>query len=446
MMPDWRVEKELGAAYDAQQNLPEVTLSAGSSECPETFRLSSDLRRVERTVALRDGSRRRTSLPVRGVLDTSRIEQVELAALADAAFLQSVERPRVSAGAQKVRLADLFSGCGIMSLGVWEACRAIGRGCEPVVALDANPIPLRVYKENFPDSVVCCKPIEQVLDGQVGTGATDTERYFVKRIGRVDLLVGGPPCQGHSDLNNHTRRNDPKNWLYGRMARFAELVRPTHIIIENVSAVLHDRSAVVERTANELFRLGYAVDHDVAEVSLLGVAQRRRRHVMVASLERKPNVRRSLAAYAQEVRTVSWAIHDLVRRRQKSVLDSVGTPSTRTRERIEYLFRKNVDNLPNRLRPDCHRLKKHSYKSVYGRMLWDGPAQTVTSGFTSMGQGRYVHPKRRRTITPHEAARLQFIPDFFRFPEDIPRTALAEMIGNAVPTKLTYVVAIELLR
>jgi DNA (cytosine-5)-methyltransferase 1 len=88
----------------------------------------------------------------------------------------------------------------------------------------------------------------------------------------------------------------------------------------------------------------------------------------------------------------------------------------------------------------------HSYKSVYGRLPWDRPAQTITTGFGSMGQGRFVHPKRRRTLTPHEAARLQFIPDHFRLDEVESKTALAEMIGNAVPPKLTYVFALELLR
>src|SRR4051812_46467341 len=88
---------------------------------------------------------------------------------------------------------------------------------------------------------------------------------------------------------------------------------------------------------------------------------------------------------------------------------------------------------------------RSTYISMYGRLLPDQPAQTVTTGFGSMGQGRYVHPTARRTITPHEAARLQFIPDFFEFGAR-ERTALAEMIGNGVPPKLTYIVALELLR
>ena len=86
------------------------------------------------------------------------------------------------------------------------------------------------------------------------------ERSLVARVGHVDVLVGGPPCQGHSNLNNHTRRKDPKNKLYERMARFAELVKPTHIIIENVSAVLHDEGKVVKRTIEHLKALDYEVD------------------------------------------------------------------------------------------------------------------------------------------------------------------------------------------
>jgi DNA (cytosine-5)-methyltransferase 1 len=69
---------------------------------------------------------------------------------------------------------------------------------------------------------------------------------------------------------------------------------------------------------------------------------------------------------------------------------------------------------------------------MYGRLHWDRPAQTVTTGFGSMGQGRYVHPSRRRTITPHEAARLQTFPDWFDFGQSS-RGQLADMIGNAVP-------------
>ena len=73
---------------------------------------------------------------------------------------------------------------------------------------------------------------------------------------------------------------------------------------------------------------------------------------------------------------------------------------------------------------------------MYGRLRWNEPAQTITSGYGSMGQGRYVHPGRRCMLPPHEAARLQTIPDWFDFQHATTRGALARMIGNAVPPLL----------
>ena len=79
-------------------------------------------------------------------------------------------------------------------------------------------------------------------------------------------------------------------------------------------------------------------------------------------------------------------------------------------------------------------------------MYADNPAPTITSGFGSIGQGRFGHPYEKRTLTPHEAARVQFIPDYFKFDSALTRVALQKMIGNAVPPKLTYIIGLELFR
>lgn len=413
--------------------------------CPESFSFDAAGRVISRHVRLRNDQVATSTLSAVYSPRKKCPDQSELAALADSSFLRAREWPASSDLSSVIRTADLFSGCGIMSLGVWEAARAVGRRMEPVVALDVNASAVGVYKRNFPEVSALTKPVEHYLDGELGQRATSTEAAFVRRLGTIDLLVGGPPCQGHSNLNNYTRRDDPKNRLYARMARFAELVRPRSIIIENVSAVLHDKGRVVEHTLAALRRLGYEVDHGVAEVSTLGVAQKRRRHVVIASLDIVPDVKRTLNLYTREQRTVRWAIGDLASLRTREAFDTSSTPSKVNQKRIEWLVTNDEHDLPDRLRPDCHKLKEHSYKSVYGRMYWDRPAQTITSGFTSMGQGRYVHPSDSRTITPHEAARLQFVPDFYSFGAT-PRTALSEMIGNAVPAKLSYVLALELLR
>ena len=176
-----------------------------------------------------------------------------------------------------------------------------------------------------------------------------------------------------------------------------------------------------------------------------GVPQKRRRHFIVASLARTVDLSSMLQPHQTPPRTVSWAILDLMHS-AGGILDQPSRVSPINEKRINFLFRNNKYDLPNSLRPDCHRLKPHTYNSVYGRMHWDRPAQTLTSGFTSMGQGRYVHPECHRTITPHEAARLQFIPDFFHFQPLCNRSQLSEIIANAVPPRLTYILALELLR
>ena len=78
-------------------------------------------------------------------------------------------------------------------------------------------------------------------------------------------------------------------------------------------------------------------------------------------------------------------------------------------------------------------------------MAWDAPAQTITTGFGSPGQGRYLHPSRLRTLSPHEAARLQFFPDWFDFSAAKNRREIAQSIGNAVPPKLAFVLSIAML-
>ena len=423
----------------------ETALLVPPTERLESHFLSNDGCSVERIVRLRNGKVVRTHLRIPALKRLGHSED-DLAELFDSAFLRSAEWPRTRRASHEVRVVDLFSGCGAISLGIWEACRAIGARAVPVMALDFNSAALEVYKKNFPDVWAVSSPVESILDGSLGARATLAERDLVARLGHVDVVAGGPPCQGHSDLNNHTRRNDPKNRLYERMARLAELVRPTHLIIENVSAVLHDKGRVVARTIEHLHRLGYRIDDAVVDAVNVGVPQRRRRHFVVASKARQPSIEESVRAFCRPARSVRWAIGDLARSRRDAIFDQAAVPSAVNLGRINYLFDHGLFELPDPMRPDCHRLKKHSYKSVYGRLRPEDPAQTITSGFSSMGQGRYVHPVQRRTLTAHEAARLQFIPDFFDFSGVPGRTALAEMIGNAVPSKLAYVLGLELLR
>lgn len=337
-----------------------------------------------------------------------------------------------------------------MSVGLEEAGRRCGVRVQTVLGVDSDLDVGEIFQTNFPDAEFSTLDVSELFDGSIGSPATKVERAFATQIGQVSILHGGPPCQGHSDLNNHTRRQDPKNALYIRMARAAEVLRPHVVVIENVSGVQWDKSGVAQNTKQALEHAGYAVATRVLNLQRVGVPQRRVRFVLVASCVDNLNPATVLGNIADDgkehaPRDVDWAIRDLMEIESTETFDTASQKSATNAERMAYLFEHGCFNLPNSERPKCHRNKTHSYKSVYGRLRWNSPAQTITTGFGSMGQGRYVHPQRRRTITPHEAARLQTFPDWFDFGKSSRRGVLAKAIGNAVPPLLMVSIGLSIL-
>jgi len=397
---------------------------------------------VVREVIRRDGQTSKSDI---SLASESSFRFDDAAGVFDSSWLRAKERPKQSDG-PALRVADLFSGCGGLSLGVGEACRALGRRAEYVFASDINEVALDVYRDNFAPTFSASVPIETLVDGAPGTRLTDSELALRARVGEVDFVVAGPPCQGHSDLNNHTRREDPKNQLVAKVARFVEVFRPAHVLIENVRGIRHDRLRSLDIAKTHLARLGYVCDEAVLHAESFGVAQKRSRYFLYASTAVvHPLMHLTRDASTVEPRPISWAISDLAKSSAEAIFDTAATHSSENQRRIDYLFDNDIHDLPDAERPTCHRGGDHSYKAVYGRLHWDLPSPTITTGFGSMGQGRFVHPLFRRTLTPHEAARLQFFPDFFSFGLR-GRRQYQELIGNAVPSKLAYAIVLHELR
>ena len=364
----------------------------------------------------------------------------------DLAWLAAKERPRVRASAQEIRAVDLFCGCGGLTLGIREAARGLGCAFRSVFASDINKEALNIYAKNFQPDIIDNNPIEKSVNGDLGAEMTAEELVFCDKVGKIDILVAGPPCQGHSNLNNHTRRDDPRNLLYLRAVRCAEILKPDTLIIENVPGVLYDTHGVLQ-TADEYLRtIGYSVSYGVVKMWKIGVAQTRQRMLLVASrVMNNVDLRKIVEQASLPARTMQWVIGDLVDKYdEQSVFNSSALHSPTNQARIHFLFEHDLYELPNEQRPDCHRLKPHTYPAVYGRMHWDRPAPTITGGFACCGRGRFVHPLYERTLTPHEAARVQYFPDFFDF-GGMTRMGLVRAIGNAVPARAGYVVALPLL-
>ena len=320
---------------------------------------------------------------------------------------------------------------------------------------------ITVYAANHNTRVHSTESVGSLVDFRLRGWADDAEFIYepeiiddqVSEMSRgVDLVMAGPPCQGHSNLNNQSRRDDTRNLLYLTVPAFAVAAEARAVIIENVPSVIHDQTCVVQTTRQLLESTGYEVTEGVLAADAMGWPQTRRRFFMVARRDGPPIPLEQVADLLVErnhvPRSVWWAIGDGQASTGHPTMDTASDLTTKNRERIDLLFDNDDYDLPLEERPVCHQ-DGTTYTSVYGRMRKDKPAGTITTGFMTPGRGRFVHPTERRTLTPSEAARLQGFPKNYRFvtdPTDPPsRAQLAKWIGDAVPMPLGYGAALSAL-
>lgn len=370
------------------------------------------------------------------------------------AWWQSILRgARVSTTANAPRLTavDAFCGSGGLALGVKFAAEAIGRELDIAAAVDTDAAALEVYRHNLRPRKAVVESVASLVDFHVKGSDADVSFAYAPEVisprmagvQKVDIFVAGPPCQGHSNLNNHTRRNDPRNDLYVTAVALGVALQSELILIENVPTVQNSHSDVVATACALLESEGYGVTKAVLRADELGAAQRRARFFILAVKGRSlaPSyLADAAAAIAAPAMPVSWAIGDLLDRNSNGVMNSTPALNEVNQRRVQYLFDNNLHDLPDSERPDCHK-NGTSYTAVYGRMHWDKPSQTITTGFGTPGQGRYIHPLRPRLITPHEAARIQGYPDWFDFDPlgaGVKRKSLTKWIGDAVHPILGY--------
>ena len=372
----------------------------------------------------------------------------------DSDWFRFLSGPKTSPATQpshSIRIADLFSGIGGLSLGATLAANDAGLGAESVLACDLDPAALAVYARNLVAPLTLIGSVADHIDYVVKGVGENAKFGKAPRIvgpvlgnfsGGIDLLLAGPPCQGHSALNNHTRHDDPRNGLYLAVPAIAAALGIPNVVIENVPGVVRDRNGVVPTAAALLRREGYEVEMGVLAADELGWPQTRSRFFMVASKWGTPRPLEQIREeFANDPRPISWALNRI----PSSKIDppwmaNSAEMSAENIERMNWLIKNDKYDLPNHLRPKCHQ-QGTTYNANYGRMRWDRPAGTLTTGFATPGRGRFVHPLEPRTLTNREAARIQAIPDWFDFSggKREPRvTDLRRWIGNAVPPILAH--------
>lgn len=355
----------------------------------------------------------------------------------------------------RLNYIDLFCGGGGLSLGVHNAARFLGFNPKLAVAADIDGVCLQLVQKHFNPLITRAKSVEDLVSYEADfTGAlhdfvsapvfTDTQIAQLK--GKIDLLVGGPPCQGHSNLNNKTRRSDPRNLLYLVMPAFAVGLKIPNIIIENVRSINKAKENVVEITKNILKTYGYNVEEVILNATDFGVPQNRIRHFLVASINPMLGVDLLTSVFTNEKLTFDDVCNNLEPLKKSGIIEEASNLSVENMDRINFLHENNIFDLPNNERPICHQ-EDHTYPSVYGRIHGHLPMLTVTTGFSSPGRGRYVHPHEKRVINIREAGRVQGFPDWYWEPAielGLNRSSFTKIIGDAVPSLMAYPLMVSL--
>jgi DNA (cytosine-5)-methyltransferase 1 len=319
-------------------------------------------------------------------------------------------------------LMDLFAGCGGMTRGFRDSGRF-----RPAFAVEMDPDAAETYCRNFGDHVLAAR-IEDVPAWP-----------------EVDVVIGGPPCQGFSPLNRAgvglERRALWRQYLLALRESGA-----TAFVMENVPQLLRSPEYVEFRAS--AVRLGFHVVEDVLLAADYGVPQMRRRAIAVGVLRGRAELPEkthfpphAVPLGGREWRTFRWAVNHPTR----LPLEPSGvhwhnarSPTETSVERYRTIPGEGEGRFELAARrpditPACWLNKKTGTTDVFGRLWWDKPAYTIRTEFFKPEKGRYLHPSEHRPITLREAARCMSFPDDFEFPQTQSMTSVARQIGNAVP-------------
>lgn len=369
-------------------------------------------------------------------------------------------------------MVDLFAGAGGLSCGLEMA------GFRPILANELVPVYAETYRHNHPDTDLIVGDVREVCE-------TNIRKRLGVAKGEVDLLAGGPPCQGFS-INAPIRSlDDDRNHLFKEFIRIAKELLPKAILIENVPGIISmGKGTVVEQIYNEIKEMGYSIHHRILFAGHYGVPQMRFRTIFLAIKgkdaeilfpEPKYNAKAVanftgakelcltiLPLFQQSLKpqTSVWdAISDLPEIESGSKNDEIRYAYDKPRSEYQEILRNGSDfvynhscnnlgkinlermkhipqggswrDIPFDLLPKgLQRARRSDHTKRYGRLDPEGLCSTVLTK-CDPHWGSFFHPTQDRVISIREAARIQSFPDSYHFTGSV--TQQYEQVGNAVP-------------
>ncbi|ENY6786529.1 DNA cytosine methyltransferase [Providencia rettgeri] len=373
-----------------------------------------------------------------------------------------------------IKAIDLFSGAGGFSLSATNA------GVQVLAAIELDRAAAKTYETNFN---VIRKMDVKVLDEDINNIDIPALRADLELSkGELDLILGGPPCQGFS---SHRIKNagvdDPRNKLLLRYFEFVHEFQPKAFLVENVSGLLWERhEPYLKNFLSLASKEGYYI-HFCGTINAkdYGVPQNRKR-VFILGLKSSLDVKNiefppppTHFSPSSGIKPVWRAASSVFEKLPKELYEKYWNDyfckkTALTKEQAFELLSNLESGLPlsiedtsnvhmnpsnmmiqrfmriglNGSREDlgedgqlkCHSDGYKGHKDVYGRIFIHQPSNTITAGCNNPSKGRFIHPWKNHGITLRHAARLQSFDDDFIFCGN--NSEQAQQIGNAVPPLL----------
>jgi DNA (cytosine-5)-methyltransferase 1 len=358
--------------------------------------------------------------------------------------------------AAKGTVIDLFCGAGGLSEGFRQAGFKVRAGNDFFDAAGET------FKATHRDATYLPRPIQEY-------SAQDFLDAAGLKVGELDVLVGGPPCQGFSVYNHQRGLHDERSSLYREYLRIVDGLMPKWVVLENVTGMTSaGGGAAVDAIIQGLIAIGYSVRSQILKAEEFGIPQERRRIVFIGNRMGLP-IRFPEATHGpglQPFVSIEDAIGDLpqlangqaleianyttepISAFQNYVRDGSNGVVNHTTARLSSVNLRRLQHIPqggswrdipvDLLPNGMKRAKRSDHTKRYGRLSWNGLASTILTK-CDPHWGAYFHPDQDRTLSVREAARLQSFPDWFVFQGS--RTDQYVQIGNAVPPLLGKAIA-----
>lgn len=343
------------------------------------------------------------------------------------------------------KILDLFCGAGGFSSGFDKI-----NNFKTVLANDNNSYAIETFKNNFPHT-------KTILGDITNKSIQDEIIDNANKLG-VNMIIGGPPCQGFSLKGKKLGLEDSRNFLFKEYYNIVEKIKPKVFVMENVKALIACENGYFINEIKKLFQdLGYFVNYDILNSKNFGIPQNRERAIIIGC-----NIKNIPLPIPQKntLVTIKDAISDL------NYLNSgEGTFESEyklpAQSQYQKILRENSNKLFNHIATNhkqiaIDKLKlippggsknnlptelrgNQKFSNTWSRLVWDNISPTIDTRFDTPSNGQNSHPCLNRAITPREAARIQSFNDNFIFYGS--KTEICKQIGNAVPPLLGKVLA-----